>query len=47
MPDGTMVVDVDGALVAHVDDGELVEVAGLVRRLNVDAPTSTSDARRR
>ena len=28
--DGAVVVDVDGALVAHVDDGELVEVAGLV-----------------
>ncbi len=28
MPDGAVVVDLDGALVAHVDDGELVEVAG-------------------
>ncbi|MET0663098.1 MAG: hypothetical protein ABWZ42_08200 [Ilumatobacteraceae bacterium] len=27
-PDGAIVVDLDGALVAHVDDGELVEVAG-------------------
>jgi len=27
--DGAIVVDLDGALVAHVDDGELVEVAGL------------------
>ena len=26
--DGAIVVDLDGALVAHVDDGELVEVAG-------------------
>ena len=28
VPDGAIVVDLDGALVAHVDDGELVEVAG-------------------
>jgi hypothetical protein len=28
MPDGTMVVDLDGELVAYVHDGELVEVAG-------------------
>jgi hypothetical protein len=28
MPDGAIVVDLDGALVARVDDGELVESAG-------------------
>ena len=28
MPDGAVVVDLEGALVAHVDNGELVEVAG-------------------
>lgn len=28
MPDGTMVVDLDGELVAYVHDGELLEAAG-------------------